>query len=57
MQAPVPSWGGMVKEHYGFILANKAYLAFVPGVAIMLIVLAFTMVGNGLRDAFDVRID
>ena len=57
VQAPVPSWGGMVKEHYGFILANKAYLAFVPGVAIMLIVLAFTMVGNGLRDAFDVRID
>ena len=55
VQPPMPSWGGMVKEHYGFILANKAYLAFVPGFAIMLMVLAFTMVGNGLRDAFDVR--
>jgi peptide/nickel transport system permease protein len=55
VQPPMPSWGGMVKEHYGFILANKAYLAFVPGFAIMLIVLAFTMVGNGLRDALDVR--
>jgi peptide/nickel transport system permease protein len=55
VQPPMPSWGGMIKEHYGFILANKAYLAFVPGFAIMLMVLAFTMVGNGLRDAFDVR--
>ncbi len=55
VQPPMPSWGAMIQEHYGFILANKAYLAFVPGFAIMLMVLAFTMVGNGLRDAFDVR--
>jgi len=55
VQPPVPSWGGMVKEHYGYILANKAYLAFIPGLAIMLMVLAFTSIGNGLRDAFDVR--
>jgi peptide/nickel transport system permease protein len=52
---PIPSWGGMVKDHYGFILAGKAYLAFIPGFAIMLMVLAFTMLGNGLRDAFDIR--
>ncbi len=57
VQPPIPSWGGMVKEHYGYILANKAYLAFVPGFAIMLIVLAFTSVGNGLRDAWDVKRD
>jgi peptide/nickel transport system permease protein len=55
VQPPVPSWGGMVKDHYGFILAGKAYLAFIPGFAIMLMVLAFTMLGNGLRDAFDIR--
>jgi peptide/nickel transport system permease protein len=54
VQPPVPSWGGMVKDHYGFILAGKAYLAFIPGFAIMLMVLAFTMLGNGLRDAFDI---
>jgi peptide/nickel transport system permease protein len=57
VQPPIPSWGGMVKDHYGFILAGKAYLAFIPGFAIMLIVLAFTMFGNGLRDAFDIRKD
>ena len=55
VQPPMASWGGMVKDHYGFILAGKAYLAFIPGFAIMLMVLAFTMLGNGLRDAFDIR--
>ena len=55
VQPPVPSWGTMIKDHYGFIIVNKAYLAFLPGLAIMLMVLAFTMVGNGLRDALDVR--
>jgi peptide/nickel transport system permease protein len=55
VQPPIPSWGGMVKDHYGFILADKAYLAFIPGFAIMIMVLAFTMFGNGLRDAFDIR--
>jgi peptide/nickel transport system permease protein len=55
VQPPAASWGGMVKDHYGFILAGKAYLAFIPGFAIMLMVLAFTMLGNGLRDALDVR--
>ena len=55
VQPPVSSWGGMVKDHYGFILAGKAYLAFIPGFAIMIMVLAFTMLGNGLRDAFDIR--
>jgi len=45
----------MIKDHYGFIITDKAYLAFIPGVAIMLLVLAFTLVGNGLRDALDVK--
>jgi peptide/nickel transport system permease protein len=55
VQPPIPSWGTMIKDHYGFIIVNKAYLAFLPGGAIMLLVLSFTMVGNGLRDALDVR--
>lgn len=55
VQPPIPSWGSMIKDHYGFIIVNKAYLAFLPGLAIMLMVLSFTMVGNGLRDALDVR--
>ena len=55
VQPPVPSWGTMIKDHYGFIIVNKAYLAFLPGLAIMLMVLSFNLIGNGLRDAFDVR--
>ncbi len=57
VQPPMSSWGGMIKDHYGFILAGKAYLAFIPGFAIMIMVLAFTMIGNGFRDAFDIRKD
>lgn len=57
VQPPVPSWGGMIKDHYGFIIVNKGFLAFLPGLAIMMMVLAFTMVGNGLRDALDTRSD
>lgn len=54
-QPPMPSWGNMIKEHYGYIVLDKAYLAIIPGVAIMLLVLSFTLLGNGLRDALDTR--
>jgi len=54
-QIPTPSWGNMIREHYAFITTDLAYLAIVPGALIMLLVLSFMMVGNGLRDALDVR--
>ena len=54
-QPPMPSWGGMIKDHYTYIIMDKAYLAIIPGVAIMSLVLAFMLLGNGLRDAFDVK--
>ncbi|MEI6020952.1 MAG: ABC transporter permease [Bacteroidota bacterium] len=54
-QPPIPSWGEMTNAHHGYILMDKAYLAFIPGMAIMLLVLAFMLVGNGLRDAMDTR--
>ncbi len=54
-QPPMPSWGGMIKDHYAYLLVDKAYLAMVPGIAIMLLVLAFMMLGNTLRDVLDVR--
>ena len=53
-QPPMPSWGGMIKDHYNYIIMDKAYLAIIPGLAIMSLVLAFMILGNGLRDAFDV---
>lgn len=54
-QPPMPSWGGMIKDHYAYIIMDKAYLAIIPGFAIMSLVLAFMLLGNGLRDAFDVK--
>lgn len=55
VQPPTPSWGGMLSEYKNFIDSDKAYLAIAPGLAIMLLVLAFNLVGNGLRDALDVK--
>lgn len=54
-QPPIPSWGEMTNAHHGYILMDKAYLAFIPGAAIMILVLSFMMVGNGLRDAMDTK--
>jgi peptide/nickel transport system permease protein len=54
-QPPIPSWGGMIKDHYSYIILGKPYLALIPGTAIMLITLAFMMTGNALRDALDVK--
>lgn len=53
-QPPMASWGKMINDHRAFIFTPDAfYLAFIPGVAIMFLVLAFMLVGNGLRDALD----
>jgi peptide/nickel transport system permease protein len=55
IQPPMPSWGTMLRENYGFLIMDYAYLAIIPGIAIMLFVLTFMVLGNGLRDAMDVR--
>jgi peptide/nickel transport system permease protein len=55
VQPPIPSWGNMIKEYYSFIVLHSAYLAIVPGVAIVVLVLAFMTLGNSLRDALDVK--
>ncbi|MCL2436123.1 MAG: ABC transporter permease [Lentimicrobiaceae bacterium] len=55
VQPPIPSWGMMMKENYAYIVLDKAYLAIAPGVAIMLLVLAFMLVGSALRNAMEVR--
>lgn len=55
VQPPQPSWGLMIKENYNFIITNNPMLALAPGFAIMILVLAFNLLGNGLRDALDVR--
>lgn len=55
VQPPQPSWGLMIKENYNFIITHNPMLALAPGVAIMLLVLAFNLLGNGLRDALQVK--
>src|SRR5690606_27714342 len=54
-QPPMPSWGAMIKDHYSYIILGKAYLAIIPGLAIMSLVMAFMLIGNALRDALDVK--
>ena len=55
-QPPMASWGSMIKKSYNMItIPGKEYLAILPGVCIMLLVMAFMLVGNGLRDAFDTK--
>lgn len=55
IQAPTPEWGSMLseaKEHMRYY----PYLMFPPGIAIVLAVLAFNLIGDGLRDALDPRL-
>jgi peptide/nickel transport system permease protein len=52
---PAPSWGAMVNDGFKFMITNPT-LSFIPGLAIMLVVFAFSMVGDGLRDALDPRL-
>lgn len=55
VQPPAPTWGGMIRDHYGFLITEKPFLALIPGMAIVLTVYSINLFGNGLRDAFDVK--
>jgi peptide/nickel transport system permease protein len=55
-QPPAPSWGSMLNAAQRF-LTQAPWLAIFPGLAIFLVVLAFNLVGDGLRDALDPRSD
>ena len=54
-QPPMASWGAMIKDHYNYIILGKPYLALIPGLCIMLLVMSFMLIGNALRDALDVK--
>jgi len=51
---PTPSWGAMINEGRHFLFVAP-HIAAVPGLAIMATVMAFNLIGDGLRDAMDVR--
>ena len=52
---PAAAWGGMVSDGYQYLLKSPI-LSVAPGFAIMLVVFAFNMIGDGFRDAFDPRL-
>ena len=53
---PAANWGGMLSTGIDYVYAGKWWLIYPPGLAILLVVMAFNMVGDGLRDAFEVRL-
>ncbi|CAG5080553.1 ABC transporter permease [Parvicella tangerina] len=55
-QIPTPSWGGILTVHADYIdNLDSAFLAILPGLCIVILVFAFMLFGNGLRDAFDTK--
>lgn len=55
IKPPTPAWGSMVYDGYQYLVI-RPMLSIAPGMAIMLVVFAFNMVGDGLRDALDPRL-
>jgi len=55
VQPPMPSLGNMLNENYGYVLGGKVFLAVIPAIVIMLLVLAFNLTGNSLRDVLDIK--
>ncbi len=55
IEPPGAAWGSMVNDGYKYLMRNPV-LSFAPGLAIMMVVFAFNMVGDGLRDALDPRL-
>jgi len=55
IKPPGAAWGSMVADGYQYMLTNPI-LSIAPGLAIMLVVFAFNLVGDGLRDALDPRL-
>lgn len=53
--APTPAWGTMISEGYKYLI-REPRLAILPGLCVVLIVVAFNIVGDGLRDALDPRL-
>lgn len=54
--APTPSWGIMLGDSVSYYRADPTYLV-IPGLTLMILVMAFNLMGDGLRDAFDPKSD
>lgn len=49
---PIPEWGAMLSDGRNY-LYSAPHVSFFPGIAIVIVVIAFNILGDGLRDAFD----
>lgn len=56
VQPPTPAWGGMVSDAYNTLIRRNGWPMIGPAGAIILMVIAFNFVGDGIRDAFDPRL-
>ena len=56
VRPPTPEWGGMINEGMAFMLSGHWWLFFFPGLAIVITILAFNLLADGLRDVFDPRL-
>ena len=56
LPAPTTDWGGMLSNGTQFVFLNYWWLIYPPGIAIILVVIAVNFVGDGLRDAVEVRL-
>lgn len=52
VQPPIPSWGLMIREHYDFLFTNHSTLVLIPGLAILILVVALNILSNALRECF-----
>jgi peptide/nickel transport system permease protein len=55
LRPPIPTWGGMIRDGFENIL-DSYWLALTPGVAILIVVFALNLLGDGLRDAIDPKL-
>jgi peptide/nickel transport system permease protein len=55
LKPPIPTWGGMIRQGFDNILDNP-WLAIVPSMAVLLVIFALNLIGDGLRDAIDPRL-
>jgi peptide/nickel transport system permease protein/dipeptide transport system permease protein len=56
VQPPTPTWGGMLSESRAYIISGEWWYSVFPGLAILLTMIAFNLLGDGLRDALDPRV-
>ncbi|MEI7740189.1 MAG: ABC transporter permease [Betaproteobacteria bacterium] len=55
IQAPTPEWGAMIRQGAEYVITGEWWVALFPGIALMLLVLGFNLLGDGLSDILDPR--